>query len=338
MSEMNEEIKDVNIEEIEDEQESEDTTEDEVLTDEEAFGIIEGLIFVSNEPIELKNIASGLGVSEEKADELLVKMAERYQNDSSRGIALVKTEGKYTFVTKKNIFKYLVKAYQGLEKPRITPSMLETLSIIAYKQPVTKLEIESIRGVNSDHVVSKLVEYELVTEVGRAEKIGRPILFGTTDKFLVCFGLKSIEDLPKLVSNEEGKEETNIEANQESNNERVIEVNSNETNEENAKDETKTAEENIDENKAENAEDSNEQNTKTENKIVPIEQGKVEDKDKEEQLDIQNETKLETEKLKEILEETDSIEIDKTTDTIDKLESILDNIEEDPDDEDDSNY
>lgn len=121
-----------------------------------------------------------------------------YEEDESRGIKVIRFEDKFQLVTKQNIFGYLTKANSELEKPRISPAMLETLAIIAYKQPITKLEIESIRGVSSDYIVNKLVEYELICEVGRAEKIGRPILFGTSDKFLMYFGLQTLEELPTV--------------------------------------------------------------------------------------------------------------------------------------------
>lgn len=125
----------------------------------------------------------------------LIKM---YEEDETRGIKIIKFDNKFQLVTKQNIFGYLTKANAELEKPRISASMLETLAIIAYKQPITKLEIENIRGVKSDYIVNKLLEYELICEVGRADKIGRPILFGTSDKFLMYFGLQNLEDLPEV--------------------------------------------------------------------------------------------------------------------------------------------
>lgn len=170
------------------------------MNENEIYSVIEGMLFVSNEPISIKGISEALGMTALEMAPIMERLMQSYIDDDKRGIKIVQTEDKFTIVTKQNIFKYLTKVYQGLEKPRITPSMLETLAIIAYKQPVTRLEVENIRGVNSDHVVGKLLEYELICEVGRAEKIGRPILFGTTDKFLVYFGLRSIDELPKVES------------------------------------------------------------------------------------------------------------------------------------------
>ena len=100
--------------------------------------------------------------------------------------------------TKKEMYEYLIRVAKQPKKYVLTDVLLETLSIIAYKQPVTKLEIEKIRGVKSDHAVNKLVEYNLVCECGRLDAPGRPILFGTTEEFLRRFSVQSVEDLPSL--------------------------------------------------------------------------------------------------------------------------------------------
>ncbi|MCQ2748991.1 MAG: SMC-Scp complex subunit ScpB [Clostridia bacterium] len=173
------------------------------MNKEEMFRVIEGILFVSNEPVPVKGIAAAIETSFDDAAIIMEELIEKYNEDETRGIKIIKADGKYQLVTKQNIFKYLQKANTELEKPRITPAMLETLAIVAYKQPITRLEIESIRGVNSDHVVSKLVEYDLVCEVGRAEKIGHPILFGTTDKFLMYFGMSALNDLPEVEASKE---------------------------------------------------------------------------------------------------------------------------------------
>lgn len=173
------------------------------MNKEEMFRVIEGILFVSNEPVPVKGIAAAIETNFDEAAIIMEELIEKYNEDETRGIKIIKADGKYQLVTKQNIFKYLQKANTELEKPRITPAMLETLAIVAYKQPITRLEIESIRGVNSDHVVSKLVEYDLVCEVGRAEKIGHPILFGTTDKFLMYFGMSALNDLPEVEASKE---------------------------------------------------------------------------------------------------------------------------------------
>ena len=100
--------------------------------------------------------------------------------------------------TRPEIYEYLIKIAKTPRKYVLTDTLLETLSIIAYKQPVTRLEIERVRGVSCDHAINKLLEYDLITELGRLDAPGRPLLFGTTEQFLRCFGVKSLEELPEL--------------------------------------------------------------------------------------------------------------------------------------------
>ena len=100
--------------------------------------------------------------------------------------------------TKADMYEYLIKIAKTPRKMTLTDTVLETLSIIAYKQPVTRLEIERVRGVSCDHAINKLLEYDLITELGRLDAPGRPLLFGTTEQFLRCFGVKSLEELPEL--------------------------------------------------------------------------------------------------------------------------------------------
>lgn len=168
------------------------------MSNEEMYRIIEGMLFVSNDPVNIKGIATALEKTVDEAKQIMDDLIKMYEEDETRGIKIIKFDNKFQLVTKQNIFGYLTKANAELEKPRISASMLETLAIIAYKQPITKLEIENIRGVKSDYIVNKLLEYELICEVGRADKIGRPILFGTSDKFLMYFGLQNLEDLPEV--------------------------------------------------------------------------------------------------------------------------------------------
>ena len=100
--------------------------------------------------------------------------------------------------TKSDMYEYLIKIAKTTRKMTLTDTVLENLSIIAYKQPVTRLEIERVRGVSCDHAINKLLEYDLITELGRLDAPGRPLLFGTTEQFLRCFGVKSLEELPEL--------------------------------------------------------------------------------------------------------------------------------------------
>ena len=124
-------------------------------------------------------------------------MMEKY-NTKDRGIHIVELENAYQMCTKQEYYDYLVNIAMQPKKAVLTDVMMETLSIIAYKQPVTKQEIDKIRGVKSDHAVNKLVEYKLVQELGRLDAPGRPIVFGTTEEFLRNFGVDSTDNLPEI--------------------------------------------------------------------------------------------------------------------------------------------
>ena len=124
-------------------------------------------------------------------------MKKSYES-SSRGISLIELEDSVQLCTKSDMYEYLIKIAKTPRKYALTDSLLETLSIVAYKQPVTRLEVERIRGVNCDHAMNRLVEFDLIQELGRKDAPGRPLLFGTTEQFLRSFGVKSIEELPEM--------------------------------------------------------------------------------------------------------------------------------------------
>ena len=128
---------------------------------------------------------------------MIHNMMDKYETDD-RGIHIIELEDSFQMCTKPQMYEYLIKVAKQPRRYVLTDVQLETLSIIAYRQPVTKLEIEKIRGVKSDHAVNKLVEYDLVCEVGRLDAPGKPILFGTTEEFLRRFSIHSLEDLPGL--------------------------------------------------------------------------------------------------------------------------------------------
>ena len=159
--------------------------------------IIEAILFTMGESVELEKIAGAIELDSKQTKEILEKMMETYKNGWS-GIEIIELDGSYQMCTKPEMYEYLIKIAKQPKKRVLTDVLLETLSIIAYKQPVTKAEIEKIRGVSSDHAVSKLVEYNLVCELGRLDAPGRPLLFGTTEEFLRSFGVHSIEELPVL--------------------------------------------------------------------------------------------------------------------------------------------
>ena len=132
-----------------------------------------------------------------KTKELIDEMRNEWE-EQKRGVTITELDGAYQMCTRPEIYEYLIKIAKQPKRRVLTDVLLETLSIIAYKQPVTKMEIEKIRGVSSDHAVNKLVEYHLVCELGRLDAPGRPLLFGTTEEFLRSFGVHSIDDLPVL--------------------------------------------------------------------------------------------------------------------------------------------
>ena len=158
---------------------------------------IEAILFTMGESVELSQIAGTIGLDAGTTEKIIHNMMDRYQEED-RGIQIIELENAYQMCTKKEYHEYLIRIAMQPKKPALTDVMLETLSIIAYKQPVIKAEIEKIRGVKCDHAINKLVEYNLVRELGRLDAPGRPILFGTTEEFLRCFGVQGLEELPAL--------------------------------------------------------------------------------------------------------------------------------------------
>lgn len=160
-------------------------------------GVIEAILFTMGESVELSRIAAAIEHDEETTRKMIYNMMDEYEVEN-RGIQIIELDNAFQMCTKKEMYEYLIRIAKQPKKYVLTDVLLETLSIIAYKQPVTKLEIEKIRGVKSDHAVNKLVEYGLVEEVGRLDAPGRPLLFGTTEEFLRRFSVQSLEELPTL--------------------------------------------------------------------------------------------------------------------------------------------
>jgi segregation and condensation protein B len=160
--------------------------------------IVEGLLFAAgDEGLTLKQISSVLEVPEEIARDILQDLMEEYKK-KERGIELIEIANTYQLATKKEHAPYLKKLVESPSTNTLSQAALETLAIIAYKQPITRVEIEEIRGVKSERPIQTLMAKALIQEVGRAEGTGRAILYGTTKEFLDYFGLKSIEELPPL--------------------------------------------------------------------------------------------------------------------------------------------
>lgn len=175
--------------------------------------VLEAILFTMGESVEVGRLASVLEIEKQEVQELLLDMQKRYEQEE-RGITLMWLEDSVQLSTKSDMYEYLVKIAKIPRKMVLTDTVLETLSIVAYKQPVTRLEIERIRGVSCDHAINKLLEYDLITELGRLDAPGRPLLFGTTEQFLRCFGVRSLEELPELstVQMEEFKQQAEAEA------------------------------------------------------------------------------------------------------------------------------
>ena len=173
---------------------------------------VEAILFTMGESVELGRIAKAIEQDTETTRKLIRNLMLKYKN-RDRGIQIIELENSFQMCTKQEYYDYLVRIAMQPKKPVLTDVMMETLSIIAYKQPVTKLEIEKIRGVKSDHAVNRLVEYNLVYEVGRMDAPGRPALFATTEEFLRRFGVGGLSDLPHM--NPEQEEEIKAEVEEE---------------------------------------------------------------------------------------------------------------------------
>ena len=158
---------------------------------------VEAILFTMGDSVELSKIAAAIGHDDETTRKLIHNMMDRY-NEEDRGIRIIELEDSYQLCTKKEMYEYLIRVARQPRRYALTDVLLETLSIIAYRQPVTRLEVEKIRGVKSDHAVNKLIEYGLVEETGRLDAPGRPLLFGTTEEFLRRFGLQSLDELPSV--------------------------------------------------------------------------------------------------------------------------------------------
>lgn len=156
---------------------------------------IEGILFSMGTSVSRRQLLQALDITDQEFNELIDQLKKEYKKEE-RGIRLLELDDSYQLCTKTEYYGSLIRIVNHPKKPKLTDVMLETLSIIAYKQPVTKQEIEAIRGVKCDHAINKLLEYHLIKEAGRLDAVGRPILFGTTEEFLRCFGVRSTDDLP----------------------------------------------------------------------------------------------------------------------------------------------
>lgn len=159
--------------------------------------IIEAILFSAGRIVETKELMAILELSNEDIDSIMQNMKSKYE-EQNRGIEIIKVENGYQMCSRKEYYDYIYPIFDNRAKPSLSAAALETLSIIAYNPKITRAEIEQIRGVNSDGTIYKLLEYNLIEEVGRLDAPGRPTIYSTTKDFLKMFGMSSIEELPEL--------------------------------------------------------------------------------------------------------------------------------------------
>lgn len=172
----------------------------------ELEAVVESILFVSGEAVELSVIADAIEMDKATTRAIIRSLADKYEEEK-RGIRIVPIEGGYQMCTAPQCFEFIRSIYKTTRRQGLTQSLLETLAIVAYKQPITKAQIEEIRGVSAEHAVNKLIEKGLICEAGRMDTPGRPIAFATTKEFLRYFGFASTNELPEFDDGEEITEE-----------------------------------------------------------------------------------------------------------------------------------
>jgi len=167
------------------------------MANERLMGIIESILFVSGEAIPVSSLADALGHGEEAVNQALMDLEQACLADD-RGLQLKRYADQVQLVSKADYATYVERVLQPIQRQSLSQSALETLVIVAYRQPVTRQEVEAVRGVKCDYSLQSLVQKGLVRDAGRKETLGRPILYATTDQFLSHFGLVTLKDLPEL--------------------------------------------------------------------------------------------------------------------------------------------
>ena len=164
---------------------------------EQTKSTIEAILFAAGREVNKKELMSVLEIGEDELQAIIELMKNDYEK-ASRGIEIIKVNNAYQLCTKKEYYEYIYPLIDNRAKPTLSNAAMETLSIIAYNPKITRAEIESIRGVNSDGTIYKLLEYNLIEEAGRLDLPGRPTTYKTTDEFLKMFGISNLEELPEL--------------------------------------------------------------------------------------------------------------------------------------------
>ena len=159
---------------------------------------ISAILFAMGDSVEISKLCEATGYSEDEVREIIARMKAKYERNKDFGLTIVELDNSVQMCSKTEMYEYLISVAKIPRNMHLSDTALETLSIIAYKQPVTRAEVEKIRGVSCDHPINKLLEFGLITELGRLNAPGRPLLFGTTEQFLRSFGVKSIDDLPDI--------------------------------------------------------------------------------------------------------------------------------------------
>lgn len=179
---------------------------EEISNKNKIFSVIESLLFVAGEPLSPSDISKIIDYDIESTINYLRDLSMKYEEEEARGIKLISLNGMYQLVTKNENSNFIQKLLKKNARQSLSQASLESLAIIAYKQPITRIEIDEIRGVKSDSALQRLIEKNLIEETGRLEIVGRPILFGTTDEFLRHFAIADLAELPELELYEEIQE------------------------------------------------------------------------------------------------------------------------------------
>ena len=164
---------------------------------ERAKAIIEAILFACGREVQIKELMSALEMSSKEIIDIIDSMKLDYEQQS-RGIEIIRVQDAFQLTTKKDFYEYIYPIFDNRGKPNLSTAALETLSIIAYNPDITRAEIETIRGVNSDGTMYKLQEYNLIENVGKSDAPGRPSMYRVTNEFLKLFGLTSLDELPEL--------------------------------------------------------------------------------------------------------------------------------------------
>lgn len=170
----------------------------------EAEAIIEGILFAAGDPVKIDRIADILDIDVKSTRVVMTALIDKY-DEEMRGLKIIRLDDSYQMCTRGEYNEYIAKLAEPKRAQTLSNAAMEVLSIVAYKQPVTRSVVEQIRGVSCDHLINRLLERNLIQEIGRLDTPGRPMLFGTSEEFLRCFGIASVTDLPdyEKISSEE---------------------------------------------------------------------------------------------------------------------------------------